>query len=473
MALDDDVLFGGIRALSEKLRTRALSPVELTDAYLERADSRGAELAAYATVTRDLARAQARKAEAEIAAGSWRGPLHGIPYVAKDLLAVRWYPTTWGAAPLSSQKLAYDATIIQRLGDAGAILLGKAAMVELAGGLGYRFPSASATGAAKNPWDRTRWTCGSSSGSAAIVAAGLATFALGSETWGSILCPSSHCGITGLRPTYGRVSRHGAMPLSYTLDKLGPLARSAEDCALVLAVIAGHDDADDSSLPQGEAQFAWPPQNKPALAHLRIGWVPQQGRGGPPAVEAACKAAVETLRKGGATVETVTMPDGPWVAATTTILWSESGSSMSALIQSGKVAELADPLARIGGYLNQTIPAADFVSAQRARLVAQKKMESLFQRFDVLAGPSVGEPAWPLDANLEKVGDQPDPLGCLGNLCGLPAINVPCGFTADKLPIGIQFVGRALDDHAVVAAGMHLQSLTDWHKRRPPAVPPA
>jgi aspartyl-tRNA(Asn)/glutamyl-tRNA(Gln) amidotransferase subunit A len=421
-------------------------------------------------VTRDLARAQAKKAESEIAAGSWRGPLHGIPYVAKDLLAVRWYPTTWGAAPLASQKLAYDATVIARLTDAGAVLLGKSAMIELAGGLGYRYPSASATGATKNPWDRTRWTCGSSSGSAAIVAAGLATFALGSETWGSIVCPSSHCGISGLRPTYGRVSRHGAMPLSYTLDKLGPLGRSAEDCAIVLAVIAGHDDADESSLGQGEAQFTWPPQHPPALARLRIGWVPQQGHGGPSAVEAACRAAVETLRKGGATVETVTIPDGPWVPATTTILWSESAASLRPLIDSGKVMALADPLSRIGGYLNETIPAADFVQAQRVRLVAQKKMESLFQRFDVLAGPSVGEPAWPLDANLDKVGDQPDPLGCLGNLCGLPAMAVPCGFTADKLPIGIQFVGRALDDHAVVAAGMHLQSLTDWHTRRPPAV---
>ncbi|MCU1282825.1 MAG: Amidase [bacterium] len=468
MALGDDILFASVRELSEKLRKRELSPVELTQAYLERADSIGVELNAYATVTRDLALAQAKKAESEIAAGSWRGPLHGIPYAAKDLLAVRWYPTTWGAAPLASQKLAYDATIITKLSDAGAVLLGKAAMVELAGGLGYRFPTASATGAAKNPWNRERWTCGSSSGSSAIVAAGLAAFALGSETWGSILCPSAHCGISGLRPTYGRVSRHGAMPLSYTLDKLGPLARSAEDCAIVLAAIAGHDDADESSLQQGEAQFAWPPQHKPALAHLRIGWVPQQGRGGPPAVEAACKAAVELLRKSGATVETVTIPDGPWVAATTVILWGEAGSSMRPLIQSGKVAELADPLARIGGYLNETIPAADLVHAQRVRLVAQKKMEALFQRFDVLAGPSVGEPAWPLDANLEKVGDQPDPLGCLGNLCGLPAINVPCGFTSDKLPIGIQYVGRALDDHAVVAAGMHLQSLTDWHKRRPP-----
>jgi aspartyl-tRNA(Asn)/glutamyl-tRNA(Gln) amidotransferase subunit A len=467
MALTDDVLFAGIRVLSDKLRKRELSPVELTEAYLERADSLGAELNAYATVTRDLARAQAKRAEAELAAGTWRGPLHGVPYVAKDLLAVRWYPTTWGAAPLATQKLAEDATIIARLTDAGAVLLGKAAMIELAGGLGYRHPSASATGAVKNPWDRARWSCGSSSGSAAIVAGGLAPFAIGSETWGSILCPASHCGISGLRPTYGRVSRHGAMSLSYTLDKLGPLARSAEDCALVLAVIAGHDDADESTLLEAEAQFVWPRQHPPAPAHLRIGWVPPPGGGAATAVEVACRAALETLRKAGATVEPATLPDGPWRAATSAILWAEAGESMRPLIESGKVTELTDPTARIGGYLYETIPAADFVRAQRVRLIAQKKMEALFQRFDVLAAVGMPETAWPIDVDLDTVG-RANPIVALSNLCGLPAISVPCGFTADKLPIGIQFVGRALDDHAVVAAAMHLQSLTDWHKRRPP-----
>ncbi|MDB4970311.1 MAG: Amidase [Myxococcales bacterium] len=470
MPLGDDILFASVRDLSEKLRKRELSPVELTDAYLERADSTGAAINAYATVTRDLARAQAKKAEQEISAGFWRGPLHGMPYAAKDLLAVRWYPTTWGAAPLRAQKLAYDATVIQKLTDAGAVLLGKSAMVELAGGLGYRFPSASATGAAKNPWNPSRWTCGSSSGSAAIVSAGLAPFAIGSETWGSILCPSSHCGVSGLRPTYGRVSRHGAMALSYTLDKIGPLARTAEDCALVLQVLAGHDPADEGSLPQGEAQFVWPPHEKPSPSRLRIGWVTQQGKGGPPAVEAACRAALELLRKQGASVEPVAIPDGAWVPATTVILYAEAGSALRPLIRSGQVGELVDPAAKLGGYLYETIPAADFETAQRVRLVAQKKMDVLFQRFDVLAGPSVGEPAWALDQNLDTVADLPDPLGALGNLCGLPAISVPCGFTADKLPIGIQFVGRALDDAACVTTAMHLQAATDWHKRRPPAL---
>jgi aspartyl-tRNA(Asn)/glutamyl-tRNA(Gln) amidotransferase subunit A len=462
-----DLLFAGVHELSERLRKRELSPVELAEAYLDRAEQLNEQSHAWVTITRDLALAQAHRAADEIAAGNWRGPLHGMPYAAKDLLAVRWYPTTWGAAPLAKQKFAEDAAVIERLTEAGAVLLGKAAMVELAGGLGYRFASASATGATRNPWDPRRWSCGSSSGSGAIVASGQAAFAIGSETWGSILCPAAHCGVTGLRPTYGRVSRRGAMPLSYTLDKLGALGRSADDCALVLHVLAGHDSRDESSLPEADAAFAWPLPPDQARKSLRIGWVAQQSKGAPAAIDAACRAAVDVLRKSGCSVEPVTLPDGPWSAATVVILQAEAASSLRPLIASGQVGELSDPLGRIGGYLYETIPAADFTTAQRVRLVAQKKMSALFQRYDVLAGPARGETAFALDANLEEADDLPDPLGCLGNLCGLPAISVPCGF--DKgLPIGVQFVGRALDDHAVVFAGKLLQSASDWHKKRPP-----
>jgi aspartyl-tRNA(Asn)/glutamyl-tRNA(Gln) amidotransferase subunit A len=468
MPLGDELLFASVRELSERIKRRELSPVELTEAYLARAEQVGSELRSWATITRDLALAQARKAADELAAGLWRGPLHGIPYAAKDLLAVRWYPTTWGAAPLAKQKFPDDATVIQKLADAGAVLLGKAAMIELAGGFGYRFASASATGAALNPWDRTRWACGSSSGSGAIVASGQAAFALGSETWGSILCPSAHCGVTGLRPTYGRVSRHGAMPLSFTLDKIGPLARTADDCALVLHAIAGHDPADESSLPQADAQFRWPLLPDQQRKSLHIGWVAQQGKGGPAAVDAAGRAAVETLRKAGCSVEPVTLPDGPWTAATMMILWSEAGSALRPLLRSGQVHELSDPLSRIGGYLYETVPAADFETAQRVRLVAQKKMSALFQRYDVLAGPTRGELPFALDANLEQADDLPDPLGCLGNLCGLPAISVPCGF-ANGLPIGVAFVARALDENAVLFTATQLQAHSDWHKKRPPS----
>jgi aspartyl-tRNA(Asn)/glutamyl-tRNA(Gln) amidotransferase subunit A len=468
--ITEDILYLSVRELGELLRTKQVSPVELAKEYLERSEELGGELNAYAALTRDLAMAQARRAEQEIGSGMHRGPLHGIPYAAKDLLAVRWYPTTWGAAPLAKQKFAADASVIQKLTDGGAVLIGKAAMIELAGGLGYKFANASATGAAKNPWSQERWTCGSSSGSGAIVSAGLAAFAIGSETWGSILCPSAHCGITGLRPTYGRVSRHGAMPLSFTLDKIGPLARSAEDCALILSVIAAHDDEDPSSLAQLDAQFVWPPASGPAtrpLKSLRIGWVTDQCKGSPAEVHKLCNAAVDKLRHAGASVENVTMPEGPFVAATEIILAAEAGSALRPLVTAGTVAQLTDPSARLGGYLYETLPAADFETAQRIRLVAQKKMDVLFQRFDVLAGPSTGEPAFRLDVDLDKAADYPDPLGCLGNLCGLPAISVPCGFTTERLPVGLQFVGHALDEQAVLSAAIGYQSITDWHKRRP------
>src|SRR5579864_4918373 len=227
--LSEDILYLPASELSHRIRLRQLSPVQLTESYLERSRGLGARLNAYATLTPELALKQAHAAEAEIAAGKYRGPLHGIPYAAKDLLAVKGYPTTWGARPYVDQRFDYDATIIRKLESAGAVLLGKAAMIELAGGLGYRYASASASGAAKNPWNPEYWTCGSSSGSAAIMGAGLAAFALGTETWGSIICPSGFCGVSGLRPTYGRVSRYGAMALSYSMDKIGPMCRMAAD----------------------------------------------------------------------------------------------------------------------------------------------------------------------------------------------------------------------------------------------------
>src|SRR5437868_13909525 len=190
---------------------------------------------------------QAQAAEKEIQHSHYRGPLHGIPYAAKDLLAVKGVPCTWGAKPYANQVFDYDATVIEHLNRAGAVLLGKAAMIELAGGMGYRFGSASLQGESKNPWDPKCWTCGSSSGSGAAVAAGLAPFAIGTETWGSILCPSAFCGLTGMRPTYGRVSRAGGMVGAFTFDKIGPLARSAADCRTVLELIAGPDPDDPTS----------------------------------------------------------------------------------------------------------------------------------------------------------------------------------------------------------------------------------
>src|ERR1700686_352814 len=265
----EEIFYLSVSELAKRIESKKLSPVELTQAYLDRSQKIGPRLNAYARLTPELALEQAKAAEKEILRGHYRGPLHGIPYAAKDLLAVKGLPTTWGAKPYADQVFDYSATVIEHLNRVGAVMLGKASMIELAGGMGYRFASASLQGEAKNPWDTTCWTCGSSSGSGAIVAAGLAAFAIGTETWGSIICPSAFCGVSGLRPTFGRVGRGGAMALSYSMDKIGPMARGAEDCGLILHAIAGHDREDGDSLPESEAAFH--PVARPDK--LRIGWI--------------------------------------------------------------------------------------------------------------------------------------------------------------------------------------------------------
>lgn len=463
--IGEDVLYLTVGELAERIKSRKLSPVELTEAYLDRSKKLGPQLNAYATLTPDLAMKQAKAAEVEINAGKYRGPLHGIPYAAKDLLAVPGYPTTWGAKPLVDQKLEVTATVIKRLEDAGAVLLGKAAMIELAGGMGYRFASASATGEAKNPWNTQCWTCGSSSGSGAIVAGALAAFAIGTETWGSIICPSAFCGISGLRPTFGRVSRYGAMALSYSMDKIGPMARSANDCARVLSAMAGHDDGDKGSLPEMLARFSYVPETKPKL---RIGVVRKPfGDKIPEDTQAAFDAAVSVLRSAGASVGEVDMPEGPYEAAAGVTISVEGVTAFRDLIESGKVDQLVDPLGRVGAYVSTVIPADDFLRAQQIRGIIQAKANDLFKDFDVITAPSQPVGATKLTANLETDLTYPDPIGGLGNFCGLPCISVPCGFTREKLPVGIQFMGNVLDDQKVVAVAELFQSKTDWHRRRP------
>jgi aspartyl-tRNA(Asn)/glutamyl-tRNA(Gln) amidotransferase subunit A len=467
-AVDEDVLWLSVRELGERIRKRQLSPVDLTAAYLARSQRLGPHLNAYATLLAEAAMDQAEAAERDLAAGRYRGPLHGIPYAAKDLLAVRGAPTGWGARPYDGQTFDADATVVRRLREAGAILLGKAAMIELAGGMGYRTAAASASGPARNPWNLECWTCGSSSGSGAVVAGGLAAFALGSETWGSILCPSAYTGSSGLRPTYGRVSRHGAMALSWSLDKLGPMARSADDCGLVLAALAGHDAQDPASLPEAEARFQWPPRaTRRRPEPLRVGWLTNPWSRYGPGVEAAVQAAAAVLRHAGARVEDAQLPDGPWETAAVVIIQAEGAAAFQDLIASGRVADLADPLGRIGGYIAEQVPASDYVRAQRLRGVLQRRMENLFEPFDVLAAASLPVTATRLPDNLEEVLAFSDPLGGIGNLCGLPGISVPCGFGPDGLPVGIQFVGRALDDGAVLRAATLFQQHTDWHRRHP------
>jgi len=461
--IGEDVLYLSVRELGERIRNRQLSPVELTEAYLDRDKKYGRALNVFAMILPDLALQQAAQAEAEINQGRYRGPLHGIPYAAKDLLAVNGYPTTWGARPYEKQVFHYNATVINKLNDAGAILLGKAAMIELAGGLGYRFASAAWTGAAKNPWSTDCWTCGSSSGSGAVVAAGLAAFAIGTETWGSIVCPSAFCGVSGLRPTFGRVGRGGAMALAYSMDKIGPMCRTADDCSLVLTAISGHDPSDAGSLPQAQASFSYAaPAKPPRIARIDKAWEKPD-----PEITAAFEHAIGVLQQGGAQIGSAKLPEGPFETAGGIIINVEAASAFASLIRSGEVARLNDPLAQVGGYVAETVSGQDFLRAQRIRRVLQQKMDAVFEQCDVLVSPTLPVAATPLDMNLETGLSFADPIGGIGNLCGLPALSVPCGFTKAGLPIGIQFLGQVLNDSAVVAAAEMFQLRTDWNRKRP------
>jgi aspartyl-tRNA(Asn)/glutamyl-tRNA(Gln) amidotransferase subunit A len=467
--LKESLLYASIGELAKLIMAKQISPVELTESYLERSDKLGPKLHAYARLTPDLAREQAKAAESEIRRGHYRGPLHGIPYAAKDLLAVKDVPTTWGAKPFADQVFDYNATVIDHLHNTGAILLGKAAMIELAGGLGYMYASASLQGETRNPWNTSCWTCGSSSGSGAIVASGLAAFAIGTETWGSIVCPSAFCGISGFRPTYGRVSRYGAMALSYSMDKIGPMARSAEDCTRIFAAIAGHDPLDRSTLPIDKAAFTFSPAAELKPRALRVGWLTNawSEKDYDPAVRKIADAAHRSLQHHFPSVKSAALPEGPWEDAANVIVGCEGCSAFGDLIRSGKVAELNDPLGKVGGYPNLTVSGADYNNALRIREILQEKIVDLFENYDVLAAATLPVPATPLTLDLSKGLAFSDPLGAIGNLCGLPALSVPCGFTDKNLPVGLQFVARAGDDAAALQAGRTFQQFTDFHRKHP------
>ena len=456
-----------VTELAKRIESKKLSPVELTQVYLDRSQKFGPRFNAYARLTPEIAIAQAKAAEKEIQRGHYRGPLHGIPYAAKDLLAVKGLPTTWGAKPFANQVFNYDSAVIEHLNRVGAVMIGKASMIELAGGMGYRFASASLQGEAKNPWNTTCWTCGSSSGSGAIVAAGLAAFAIGTETWGSIVCPSAFCGVSGLRPTYGRVSRYGAMALAPSMDKIGPMARSAEDCARIFAAIAGHDPRDRGTVPLDKGAFTYSPSIELHSRPLKLGWLTNAWKSLEPGIAKPVEAAARVLKKHFPGTKNATLPDGPWEDAGNIVVAVESAASFRSLIRSGKVSELADPLGQIAGYINEQFSAADYLQALKVREVLQKKMDALFESFDVLVTASQPVAATPLELNLETGLVFPDPLGGIGNLCGLPALSVPCGFTEKGLPAGLQFVAAAGDDIAVIQAARLFQQHTDWHKRHP------
>lgn len=464
-----DPVFVPIRVLSEWIQTRKMSPVEVTEIFLDRLEDLGPKYNAVVTLTRDLALLQAREAEKEINSGKYRGPLHGIPYGVKDALATGGgIPTTWGAKPLKDAKFDYDATVIRKLKGAGAILAAKLAMVELAGGMGYRQPNASFTGPGINPWDRNRWSGGSSSGAGSSVSAGLIPFAIGSETWGSILIPANHCGVSGLRPTFGLVSRHGAMVLSWSLDKIGPICSTADDCGIVLEAIAGADKLDPSTVTR-----AFRFEANPIPRRFKIGVIQNVTERSEESVRKNFETALETLSP-VATFEEVNLPDRPYEEMTRTILFAEMASAFEDFIESGKIGELTAPEDRYTPYSRLVVFAKDYIRALRLRGIVAKEIDHVMARLDALVAPTCPIPATKLDEDFRSIaGGLPgDVMGAIGNAAGLPSISVPNGFSKEGLPTGIQFMGKAYDDNVVIALACAYQSLTNWHLLHPPVPKP-
>ena len=471
-SIPDDIFFASITEINQKLKAKEFSAVELTKAFCARLEQLGPRYNALALGLRDKAVKAAKDVDGDLKRERYRGPLHGIPFGAKDLLAYAKHPTTWGAKPYAGQVFDYDATVLKRLIKGGAILTGKLAMVELAGGPSYRYASASLTGPGLNPWDPTRWSGGSSSGSGIAVAAGLVTYALGSETSGSILTPAAFCGVTGLRPTYGLVSRHGAMALSWTLDKIGPLCRSAEDCGLVLHEIAGADAEDPATAGKS---FYYAPQFARDLKEVKVGFAPVDfAEWADPAARPDFAKAIETVRSLGVQLVETKLPEFPYGPVIGTIISSEASSIFEPLIQSGNVDQLADQKQIAGLKAGLEIPAKDYLKAMRIRSLMQEGLRTLLDDIDVLLAPSRLAPAPKITQPLDRPSsDRPTPkergltaLIPAGNLAGLPALSLPCGF-ADGMPIAIQLVGRPFSENLLLTLGKFFQEKTDWHKRRP------
>lgn len=470
----EELAFLPVSRLSELVRTRRVKPSELTEMYLDRLKRFDPQLKCVISLTEERARAQARAADGEISRGKYRGPLHGIPWGAKDLLAAKGYKTTWGAGPYKDQTIDADATVVQRLDNAGAVLVAKLTMGELAQGDNWF------GGITKNPWWTEQGSSGSSAGPGSATAAGLVGFSIGTETLGSISSPSTRNGVTGLRPTFGRVPRTGAMALSWSMDKIGPMCRSAEDCALVFDAIIGPDGRD---LTIKNYPFNWNAGLKPA--NLRIGYVkatfdlPERNANGQlqHATKTQDDAALEVLQRIGAKLIPVELPATNG-ASTSLILQPEAGAAFETLILSGKVKELVQQTAN--AWPNtfraaQFVPAVDYINANRARALLMQAWWDLFKTVDVIVTPTGG------NAQLSQT-----------NLTGNPSVIVPHGFreapspgggggagvarpdsTAPRAPnpqtpVSLTFLGPLFQEELPLAVAHAFQRATDFHLRKPP-----
>ncbi|MDQ3069115.1 MAG: amidase [Acidobacteriota bacterium] len=447
----EDVAFWPVTALARLIERREVSSTDLTKMYLERLKTIGPKLAAVVTLTEELALRQAADADREIRAGRYRGPLHGIPWGAKDLFATKGIKTTWGAKPYEDQIIDLDATVVERLREAGAVLVAKLSMGSLAqGGVWYG-------GSTKNPWNTERSASGSSAGPGAATAAGLVGFSLGTETLGSIVSPSAENGVTGLRPTYGRVSRHGAMALSWTMDKIGPMCRSVEDCALAFNAIYGPDGRDGTVV---DAPFVWAPDAP--LARYRIGYIKTEMEDVPAGItneeqrknrlaqNALMMDAVAVFRKLGARVEPIEMPVFP-VQAIRFVLSAEAAASFDELTRNKGIDKLTAQNA--GDWPNtfrasRFIPAVEYIRAQQARTLLMGEMDKLMQTCDAFLSPSGS-------GSLTAT-----------NLTGHPSLTLKAGFL-DNRPRALTITGRLYDEATVLRLGLAYEQATGWDGMNP------
>jgi Asp-tRNA(Asn)/Glu-tRNA(Gln) amidotransferase A subunit family amidase len=443
----EEVAFWPVTDLSELIRTKQVKPSELTEMYLARLHRHGPTLLAVITYLDDRARAQAAQADREIAAGKYRGPLHGIPWGAKDLFSVKGYKTTWGAEPYKDQMLDDDATVVQRLDAAGAILIAKLTLGALAqGDIWYG-------GRTRNPWNTDQGSSGSSAGPGATTSAGLVGFAIGTETQGSIMSPSQVNGVTGLRPTFGRVSRAGAMALSWTMDKIGPMCRSVEDCALVLDAIYGPDGRDNtvSSVP-----FNWDatlPIKSLKIGYLQAAFDAKDRNGN---VVQYNQDALDAMRKIVPALKPIATPNDLPLNALGIILDAEAAAAFDELTRTGRGDVMEAPNPNPSTWPEtfreaRFIPAVEYIQANRVRSLLLKEMQDLMQTVDVFMAPT-----------------RAPGLLQLTNLSGHPQISVPAGLSAAGTPVAVTFVGKLYEEDKLCAVAKAWQDATGFHLKHPP-----
>ncbi len=453
--------------IAAKLQQREVSPTEVTQSVLDRVTDLDGRLNAFVTVLAERAQEAASRAEAEIAAGSYRGPLHGVPVSVKDLFATAGIRTTASSRILANHVPEEDATVVRRLTDAGAVLIGKTNMLEFAYAAVH--PDFGPT---PNPWNLDRSTSGSSSGSAAATAAGMGYASIGSDTGGSIRLPAAWCGIVGLKPTYGRISRHGGIALSWSCDHFGPMTRTVSDCAAVLGAVAGEDPRDSTSGRVSVPDYLVALEESVAGKRLGISDAYLR-RNVDPEVQGLVEAAIKVLEQLGAVIKEVTLPSpSDAVAALLGILTPEA--TVYHLPWLRERPEDYSPAVRERLELGAITPAVSYIEAQRARRRITDEMLDVFDQVDLIAMPTSPTPATLLNQDLVTSDDaDPELLATLINftgpfdLIGLPAVSVPCGFTAGNLPVGMQLVGRPYDEANLLAVAHAYEQVNSWHQRLP------